>query len=433
MACRCCFVTKTDLEMDSEAIRKKRQDDIEAKRRRLEEMRKSRQESAAAPPAVVQPTPAPAPPPAKTEADVKQETEELVKSLLTVPVKAEAPVVAPEDPSLSREKLLQEKLRSFSTVKSFNVIDILPSSSVKYEKACQTEEEDTLFLKPVAQETEVSTAYDQEASSDDELPSATPLKTMKSPSPSKGLFSNSKHQQMSTACLSADMEIEAAFVEKAKLKLPEEDRAKITAGSAFQNFLRTTSLYVERALALTEEHDVIRDFSVDEKGTAGDLDEHAAFILPAQGASSSGVSSTFEGEHLAGRPVMDLQWSHLVPELFLAAYGAKAATQASSTSGAHKTSSSSSAGGRAGTSEEDTPGMVCVWSKDLHSRPEYRFSASSPVLAAVFHSHEQSLVLGGCYSGQILLWDMKLNKALPVQRSSMSGKNPACIMTLPEL
>jgi dynein intermediate chain len=117
---------------------------------------------------------------------------------------------------------------------------------------------------------------------------------------------------------------------------------------------------------------------------------------------------------------MDLQWSHLVPELFLAAYGAKAAQTSSGTSGAHKAGGSS--GGRAGTSEEDTPGMVCVWSKDLHSRPEYRFCASSPVLAAVFHSHEQSLVLGGCYSGQILLWDMKLNKALPVQRSSMSGK-----------
>ena len=32
------------------------------------------------------------------------------------------------------------------------------------------------------------------------------------------------------------------------------------------------------------------------------------------------------------------------------------------------------------------------------------------------------MVLGGCYSGQILLWDMKGNKTLPVQRSSMSGK-----------
>jgi dynein intermediate chain len=407
--------------MDSEAIRKKRQDDIEAKRRRLEEMRKSRQESAAAPPPVAQPAPAPVPPPAKTEADVKQETEELVKSLLTVPAKVEAPVAAPEEPSQSREKLLQEKLKSFTTVKSFNVIDILPSSSVKYEKACQTEEEDTLFLKPPAQENEVGSPYEQEASSDDDVPSATPLKSMKSPSPSKGLFSNSKHQLLSTITLSADMEIEAAFAEKAKQKLPEEERAKITAGFAFQNFLRTTSLYVERALALTEEHDVIRDFSVDEKGTAGDLDEHAAFILPAQGggSSGSGVSSTFEGEHLAGRPVMDLQWSHLVPELFLAAYGAKATPQASNT--AHKAGST----GRATTSEEDTPGMVCVWSKDLHSRPEYRFSASSPVLAAVFHSHEQSLVLGGCYSGQILLWDMKLNKALPVQRSSMSGERLA--------
>lgn len=177
---------------------------------------------------------------------------------------------------------------------------------------------------------------------------------------------------------------------------------------------------------------MIRDFSVDEQGTSGDLDAHAAFLLPAVSlpGHAAVVSSVYEEEGVAGRPVMDLRWSPLVPELFLAAYGARTVPVVAN-GGLHKTASFRTNGtapatntpNTTGTSTEDeAPGVVCVWSRDLHRRPEYRFTASSPVLAAVFHSHEQHLVLGGCYSGQILLWDMKLNKALPVQRSSMSGK-----------
>jgi dynein intermediate chain len=76
--------------------------------------------------------------------------------------------------------------------------------------------------------------------------------------------------------------------------------------------------------------------------------------------------------------------------------------------------------------EDDSLGLVCVWSKDLHARPEKVFTAPSPVLTALFYSSDtvadqQQLVIGGCYSGQILLWDM-MEKSTPKQRSSMSGQ-----------
>jgi WD40 repeat protein len=38
-----------------------------------------------------------------------------------------------------------------------------------------------------------------------------------------------------------------------------------------------------------------------------------------------------------------------------------------------------------------------------------------------FHPQDPHLLFGGCYNGQILLWDMRM-KSLPVQRSSMSGR-----------
>jgi dynein intermediate chain len=405
--------------MDSEAIRKKRQEDIEAKRRKLDELRRSassrNQESVAVTPTA--PTPPPAPQkapeqqPTRTEDEV---TQELVNSLLTERTKPK--VVEAADDSLvePREVTLRKKLEAFTTVKSFHIIDILPGPKEMYDKGTQMEDEDLLFLK--GSEEAFDAEPDQNAVTDEYEGdfTATPAKGPSSPTSSRLLTSSKKTPKPSRT---TDEDIDVQFAEKATIKLSEEERSKITAATGFQSFLRTTSLYVERALALAEVHDVIRDFSTDEKGTAGDLDEHSAFIAPAAGtAGAPHAAITYEDGHVVGRPVMGLQWSHIVPELFLAAYGTKPvpATIAGKGSGA-------AASGRAAGAEEEAPGLLCVWSRDLHGRPEYRFTASSPVLAAVFHSQEQHLVLGGCYSGQILLWDMKLNKALPVQRSSMSG------------
>ena len=481
--------------MDSDAIRRKRQEDNDAKRKRLEELkaRKTNQErvpiTKAADPEPVQITPVVAAlPPVRTEEEMKAETEDLVNSLLaTEPVAKKADPVPEatqvQQPARPKAELLKEKLQSFSTVKSFHVIDILPDAMVKYDKSCQTEEDDQLFLKN-PQETENGGELEEEDDYEDEINTSTqhgrtPAKSFKSPSPVKTstslLYSTGKLNQSQSLSqqqgLNADLEAEAGFTQRAQVKLTDEERARIIAAKDFGQFLQTTSLYMERALALTEEHDVLRDYSVEDKGTAGDLAEHAAFIVPAHsttaataaampaagastsaGASSTGSSAAtavavhlhsnssavFESDALVGRPVMAMQWSPLVPELFLAAYGAKTVAASSSATGrvgaAGKNSNNSSGSlalaagaataGGAGSEEQEAaaaPGMVCVWSKDLHSRPEYRFVASSPVLAAAFHSQEQSLVIGGCYSGQILLWDMKLNKSLPVQRSSMSG------------
>jgi dynein intermediate chain len=405
--------------MDSEAIRKKRQEDIEAKRKKLEELRKSassrNQENVAVTPTAPTPPPvpqkAPEPQPTRTEDEV---TQELVNSLLTERVKPNV-VEGADDPVEPREVSLRKKLGAFTTVKSFHIIDILPGPKEVYDKGTQMEDGDLLFSK--GSEETFDPEPDQTAVTEENEGgfTATPVKNLSSPTSNRLLTSSKKTPTPNRA---ADDDIDVQFAEKATIKLSEEERSKITAASGFQSFLRTTSLYVERALALAEVHDVIRDFSTDEKGTAGDLDEHSAFIAPAAGtAGASHAATTYEDGHVVGRPVMGMQWSHIVPELFLAAYGTKQAPASTGGKGG-----AAAAPSRATGAEEEAPGLVCVWSRDLHGRPEYRFTASSPVLAAVFHSQEQHLVLGGCYSGQILLWDMKLNKALPVQRSSMSGK-----------
>jgi hypothetical protein len=67
---------------------------------------------------------------------------------------------------------------------------------------------------------------------------------------------------------------------------------------------------------------------------------------------------------------MDLQYSPHFSELFLAAYGSK---------GQGSKGKNIDRGNIEG---DDSPGMVAVWSSAVPSRPEFRFTASSPVLTA---------------------------------------------------
>lgn len=57
----------------------------------------------------------------------------------------------------------------------------------------------------------------------------------------------------------------------------------------------------------------------------------------------------------------------------------------------------------------------------LHSRPEYTFHSTSDILTAKFSPFHPSLILGGSYSGQVLLWDTRSKSPLPVQKTPLTG------------
>lgn len=73
-------------------------------------------------------------------------------------------------------------------------------------------------------------------------------------------------------------------------------------------------------------------------------------------------------------------------------------------------------------SESDaSSGMALVWSKINPNTPEFIFTSSSPVLVCR-QLPESNLVIGGCYNGQILLWEMKTSTTLPMVRSNIAGR-----------
>ena len=121
-------------------------------------------------------------------------------------------------------------------------------------------------------------------------------------------------------------------------------------------------------------------------------------------------------------------------------------------------SSSSAAGGTGGASVDaavravspaDTPssslipqsselrsdGLALVWNLALPDRPEHIFCCGSPVLTMAFHPTEVPLVIGGCHSSQVVVWDVRAGR-LPVQRSvgpaGGGHAHPICSMEVVE-
>lgn len=69
-------------------------------------------------------------------------------------------------------------------------------------------------------------------------------------------------------------------------------------------------------------------------------------------------------------------------------------------------------------------GLVQVWNQHLQSRPEYVFHSTSDILTAKFSPFHPNLIVGGSYSGQVLLWDTRSSRmggGAPVQKTPLTG------------
>ncbi|KAF9946237.1 hypothetical protein BGZ65_009925, partial [Modicella reniformis] len=65
-------------------------------------------------------------------------------------------------------------------------------------------------------------------------------------------------------------------------------------------------------------------------------------------------------------------------------------------------------------------GIVCVWNEHLADRPEFVFHSQSDVLTVRFSDFHPNYIIGGTYSGQILLWDTRA-KSLPILKTHLSA------------
>jgi len=69
--------------------------------------------------------------------------------------------------------------------------------------------------------------------------------------------------------------------------------------------------------------------------------------------------------------------------------------------------------------ELQSDGLALVWNLAMPNRPEHVFTSGSPVTSTRFHPSESPLIIGGCQSGQVVVWDVRAGR-MPVQKSSLT-------------
>lgn len=204
--------------------------------------------------------------------------------------------------------------------------------------------------------------------------------------------------------------------------LSPQEVEKEVAKEPFSLFINTASKKLERVLGTP-----FSDLLVDYVAETADRDtvtqassreqEDIAFIQSRQ---------VYEcPKWTAHRDVTDLDWSPIHRELLLSTYHLSTATSSATASKgqvavssivpSHDTLSSSLTP-RSGDLLSD--GLALIWSPLLPNRPEHIFTCGSPVTTGRFHPTDAALIIGGCESGQLVIWDIRSGR-LPVQKSSL--------------
>ncbi|ESN94691.1 hypothetical protein HELRODRAFT_107931 [Helobdella robusta] len=158
----------------------------------------------------------------------------------------------------------------------------------------------------------------------------------------------------------------------------------------FQSFFSRATNIMERALEENVECDLFTDYRGIEDG---DDDRRLT-----EGEQVK-LNRNFSNERWSkNRTVTSLDWSDQYPELLLASYNNNESQP------------------------QEPDGVVLVWNiKYKKTSPEYVFHYQSPVTSACFAKFHPNLVIGGTYSGHIVLWDNRSNKRTPVQRTPISA------------
>ncbi len=182
--------------------------------------------------------------------------------------------------------------------------------------------------------------------------------------------------------------------------LNDNELNAVVASSEFVSFVERSSKVIERALDIDDEYDLLADYT--RTSTLDEDDDDAPYSRISKKSHSVRESfQLFSDRYTRRRIVSDIQFSPHFNELLLTSY-------TKNPSAPH-----------------EPAGLVLLWNSHAPSRPEYTFTASSDVLSARFSPFHPNLVIGGCYSGQICLWDTRTSgrTGQPVQKTPQSGSH----------
>lgn len=176
-------------------------------------------------------------------------------------------------------------------------------------------------------------------------------------------------------------------------ELTVEEMKAVMSSEELIEFVEKSSKVIERAL--DQEYDILVDYA--QLGQDVDEEDDNAGNTGGKGKRRvKEVIQYFNERWSKNRMISGIDFSPKFPELLLASY-------TNNPSAPH-----------------EPDGIVQVWNQHMHDRAEFVFHAQSDVLTAKFSPFHQNLIVGGTYSGQILLWDTRA-KSAPVQKTPLTG------------
>ncbi|XP_075159262.1 cytoplasmic dynein 1 intermediate chain short wing isoform X8 [Haematobia irritans] len=177
--------------------------------------------------------------------------------------------------------------------------------------------------------------------------------------------------------------------EKKEIKeLSEEQKQMIILSEDFQRFVLKAGRFMERALS--ENVDIYLDYiGGGDNEEANDEKSHARLSLN---------RVFYDDRWSKNRCITCMDWSTHFPELVAASY--------------HNNEES----------PNEPDGVVMVWNTKFKKQtPEDVFHCQSAVMSTCFAKFNPNLILGGTYSGQVVLWDNRVQKRTPIQRTPLSA------------
>lgn len=176
--------------------------------------------------------------------------------------------------------------------------------------------------------------------------------------------------------------------------LTSEELDAVTHSDEFVDFLEKSTKVIERAFD-QETYDILTDYAL--QGQDDDDDDEESGNYSGRGKHRvKEVAQFFDERWSKKRMISGIDFSPKFSELLLASYTKNP------------------------TAPHEPDGLVHVWNTHMQERPEYVFTAQSDILTAKFSPYHPNLIVGGSYSGQVLLWDTRA-KAAPVQKTPLTG------------
>ncbi|KAK0731285.1 WD40-repeat-containing domain protein [Lasiosphaeris hirsuta] len=175
--------------------------------------------------------------------------------------------------------------------------------------------------------------------------------------------------------------------------LTSEELKAVTHSDDFMDFIDRSTKVIEKAL--DQEYDILTDYALQVNDIDDDDEQHGN--TGGKGRRKVKEMAQFYDERWSKkRMISSIDFSPKFSELLLASYTKNP------------------------TAPHDPDGIVQVWNAHLHDRPEFVFHAQSDILTAKFSPFHPNLIIGGAYSGQVLLWDTRARSA-PVQKTPLTG------------